>query len=128
MQLFTQNLSLTQNLSPKLRIQRVIIVLGALLLAIPTPTVFASDATSNELKEQQQKLQQILGEIEKTRESRTEQRALLEKLRKKMQCNWDLIQDYDACGKKYKKQKQEQLSCAQKAKDRAKGCLSELGG
>ena len=127
MHFFTRNLSLTQNLPQKLKSLRVIIVLGTLLFTIPTSIVFASDASTNELKEQQQKLQKILGEIEKTRESRAEQKALLEKLNKKMQCNWDLIQNYDACSKKYKEQKKEQLSCAQKAKDRAKGCLSELG-
>lgn len=115
-----------QNLSQKLKIQRIIIVLSILLLTTPMSIAFAADATSNELKEQQQKLQELLGEIEKTRESRAEQKALLEKLSNKMQCNWDLIQDYDACEKKYKEEKQEKLSCAQKAKERARDCLSEI--
>ena len=117
----------TLKLSQKLKIQRVVIVLGVLLLSTPMSIAFSADATSNELKEQQQKLQEILGEIEKTRESRAEQKALLEKLSNKMQCNWDLIQDYDACEKKYKEEKQEKLNCAQKAKERARDCLSEIG-
>ena len=116
-----------QNPSQKLKIQRIIIVLGILLFTTSTSIAFAADETSSELKEQQQKLQELLGEIEKTRESRAEQKALLEKLSKKMQCNWDLIQDYDACEKKYKEDEQEKLSCAQKAKERASDCLSEIG-
>jgi septal ring factor EnvC (AmiA/AmiB activator) len=121
MQLFTQKLS------QKTRTQWCIIVLSTLLLFIPASTVFANDAEPNELKEQQQKLKKILDEIGDVREQRSEQKATLERLSKKMQCNWDLIQDYDACGKKYNEQKQEQLNCAQKAKERARDCLSELG-
>ena len=117
---------ITQKLPSKLKTLLYIIVLGALLLCIPPSTVFASDTELSELKEQQQKLQEILGEISEVREQRAEQKALLEKLSQKMQCNWDLIQDYDACDKKYKDQKQEQLSCAQKAKERASDCLSEI--
>jgi hypothetical protein len=116
-----------QKLSRRLKTHWCIIFLGALLLCVPTSSVFSNDATPDELKEQQLKLQKILDEIGDMREQRSEQKAVLEKLSEKMQCNWDLIQDYDACSKKYKEQKQEQLSCAQKAKERARGCLSDIG-
>ena len=115
-----------RTLSQKLKAQRYLVVLGALLFSMSITISFASDADTKELKEQQQKLQQILDEIGVVQEQRAEQKALLEKLSRKMQCNWDLIQDYDACDKKYKEQKQEQLSCAQKAKERASGCLSDI--
>jgi ABC-type phosphate transport system auxiliary subunit len=121
MQLFTNKLF------QKLKTQHFIPLFIALLLAISTSATLAGDAAPNELKEQQQKLQEILDKIGDAQEQRAEQKALLERLRQKMQCNWDLIQDYDACDKKYKEQKLEQLSCSQKAKERARGCLSEVG-
>jgi hypothetical protein len=112
-------------LPKKLKIRRYLIVLGALMLVIPISTTWANEAENNELKEQQLKLQQILEEIGETREKRVKQRAQLEKLNHKMQCNWALIQAYDACNEKFKEQKQEQLSCSQQAKEKAKECLSE---
>jgi hypothetical protein len=115
----------TNKLSQKLKTQCFIPLFIAFLLTIPTSIALGDDAGLNELKEQQQKLQEILDKIGVVREQRAEQKALLEKLSKKMQCNWDLIQDYDDCGKKYNKEKQEQLSCAQKAKEKARGCLSK---
>jgi SAM-dependent MidA family methyltransferase len=117
----------TQKLPGKLKTLWNTIVLVALLLCVSQASVFASDAELSEIKEQQKKLQEILGEISDVREQRAEQKALLEKLSQKMQCNWDLIQDYDACDKKYNEQKQEKLNCAQKAKERASDCLSEIG-
>ncbi len=119
--------SLIQVLPRKLRIQGFIITLGILLFTTHASTTWANDAEENDaLKEQQQKLQQILDEIGDAREQRTEQRALLEKLNQKMQCNWTLIQDYDTCDKKHKEQKQGQLNCTQQAKERAKECLSNI--
>ena len=124
MQLISHKLFI--KISQKSAPQRIIIAIGALLLAIHSSIAFASETESNDLKEQQLKLQEILDKIGEVREQRAEQKVLLEKLSKKMQCNWDLIQDYDACEKKYNEQKQEQLSCAQKAKERARTCLSEI--
>lgn len=112
-----------QALPEKLKTQGFFIILGALLITIPVSTALAEN---EELKEQQQKLRQILEEIGDSREQRAEQRAQLEKLNKKMQCNWALIQGYDACDKKYKEQKQEQINCTQQAKEKATECLSEI--
>lgn len=113
-------------LPKKQKIQGLIVVFATLLLTTPVSTALANDAENGELKEQQQKLQQILEEIGNTREQRIEQRAQLEKLNHKMQCSWTLIQAYDACDKKFKEQKEKQLSCAQQAKEEAKKCLSEI--
>ena len=112
-------------LPKKLKTQRYLVVLGVLMLAIPISTTWANETENDELKEQQLKLQQILEEIGETREKRVKQRAQLEKLNHKMQCNWTLIQAYDTCNKKFKEQKQEQLNCSQQAKEKAKECLSE---
>jgi nucleoside-specific outer membrane channel protein Tsx len=114
-----------KTLPKKLKTQGILIVLGTLILATPASMALANDAENNELREQQLKLQQILEEIGETREKRVQQRAQLEKLNHKMQCNWTLIQAYDACDEKFKEQKQEQLSCSQQAKEKAKECLSE---
>ncbi len=115
-----------QILPKKSGTQGLFILLGTLLLSTPASTTWANDAENDELKEQQQKLQRILDEIGDAREQRTEQRALLEKLNNKMQCNWTLIQAYDSCDKKYKEQKLEQLNCTKQAKEKAKECLSEI--
>jgi len=121
---------LAMDTSTNLKIQRLLTLAIFLLIAATATTAWANDAEnnaqSNELNEQQQKLKQILSEIADTREQRTEQKILLEKLNKKMECNWALIKDYDACDKKYKDQKTEQLSCVQKAKSLASECLSEI--
>ena len=117
-----------QTLSQMLKFQRTLTLLSTLLLlTVAAPISLASDEKTNELKEQQQKLQQILNEIGDVREQRAEQRVMLENLNKKMQCNWDLIQNYDACDNKYKEQKQEQINCARQAKEKVTECLSEIG-
>ena len=115
-----------QTKSQIFKFRRALILLSTFLLIFLASISLAADEISDELEEQKQKLQQILDEIGNVREQRTEQRALLEKLNQKMQCNWSLIQDYDACDKKYKEQKQEQLDCTQKAKEKAAKCLSEI--
>ena len=114
-----------KTLPKKLKPLGTIIVLGVLMLATPISIALANDAENKELKEQQLKLQRILEEIGDTREQRVKQRAQLEKLNHKMQCNWSLIQAYDACDKEFKEHKQEQLNCTQQAKEKAKECLSE---
>ena len=114
-----------KTLPKKLKPQGILIVLGTLILATSASIALANDTENKELKEQQLKLQQILEEIGETREKRVKQRAQLEKLNHKMQCNWTLIQAYDACDKKFNEQKQEQLNCTQQAKEKAKECLSE---
>ncbi len=114
-----------KTLPEKLKTQGILIVLGTLMLATPASMALANDAENKELKKQQLKLQQILEEIGETREQRIKQRAQLEKLNHKMQCNWALIQAYDACNKEFKEQKQEQLNCTQQAKEKSKECLSE---
>lgn len=119
-------MSFTQTLPKKPITQRALFLLGVFFLTSPISTTWATEEENKELKDQQEKLQGILNEIGDLREQRTEQRALLEKLNGKMQCNWTLIQAYDACDKKYKEQKQEQLSCVQKARDEATKCLSDL--
>ena len=115
-----------KTLPKKLNPQGILIALGTLMIAISAPMALANDAENKELKEQQLKLQQILEEIGETRENRVKQRAQLENLNRKMQCNWTLIQAYDACDNEYKEQKQEQLNCTKQAKEKAKECLSEL--
>ncbi|MEE8379672.1 MAG: hypothetical protein V3R49_04805, partial [Gammaproteobacteria bacterium] len=101
-----------------------------ILIAIPASLTWADDTTdagaNNQIKEQQQKLQQILEEIGGSRKQRTQQRARLEKLNKKMECNWALIKNYDVCDKEYNEQKQEQLNCVQEAKTKATKCLSSI--
>lgn len=119
-------LSPIQTLTAKLRTQGLFIILGTLLLTTPTSIAWANDAENDALKEQQQKLQQILEEIGASRDQRAEQRVQLEKLNRKMQCNWTLIQAYDACDKEFKEQKEKQLSCTQQAKEKARECLSEI--
>ena len=86
----------------------------------------ADESDSSDVVEQQQKLQQLLGKIGEAQEKRAEQRAILEILNKKMECNWSLIQDYGACDKKYEENKLEHLNCATKAKEKARDCLDKI--
>ena len=103
------------------------ILFGFFTLITPVSTIYASDEATADLKEQQQNLQHLLDEIENVREQRVQQKALLEKLSKKMECNWALIKDYDECDKQYKGQAQEQLTCVSKAKEKARECMSDIG-
>jgi cell division septum initiation protein DivIVA len=78
----------------------------------------------DDLKQQQQHLQQLLDDVKKSEQQRDQQKAILERLEKQMECNWTLIQSYETCEQLYPRASQELLDCTAKAKANAAKCLA----
>lgn len=78
----------------------------------------------DELKQQQQRLQQLLDDVKKTEQQRDQQKAVLDRLQQQMDCNWTLIQSYEVCEQLYQQQPEELLECIRKAKANAIKCMA----
>lgn len=85
----------------------------------------AEDQQSQEIREQQKDLRELLDRIGETQDQRKDQRATLKKLEKQMSCNWALIQDYENCEKQFKDNLEAHVKCKHEAKEKASQCLNE---
>jgi uncharacterized membrane-anchored protein YhcB (DUF1043 family) len=96
------------------------------LLTIALLLIAANSAAAemDELKQQQQRLQQLLDDVKKSEQQRDQQKAVLERLEKQMECNWTLIQSYEVCEQLYSHASQELLDCTAKAKTNAINCVA----
>lgn len=113
------------NLQQKLKQFLKILLLVSFSFALPCSFAWADDQQTQELKEQQKNLKELLDRIGEAQDQRKEQRATLNKLEKQMSCNLTLIQDYENCEDQYKNNLEAQIKCKHEAKEKAAQCLSE---
>lgn len=78
----------------------------------------------DDLKQQQQRLQQLLDDVKKSEQQRDRQKAVIERLQRQLECNWTLIQSYGICEQLYQNAPQGLLDCTRKAKANAMNCLA----
>lgn len=99
---------------------------GLLMICLLLTVTNSVAGEMDDLKQQQQRLQQLLNDIKSSEQQRERQKAVLERLQKQMECNWNLIQSYEVCEQLYQQSPQELLNCTTKAKDNAAKCLEPL--
>ena len=88
-------------------------------------TAWADDQQTQDIKEQQKDLKELLDRIGEAQDQRKDQRDTLKKLEKQMSCNWTLIQDYENCEKQFKDNLEAHVKCKHEAKEKATKCLNE---
>jgi len=108
-------------------IKKYLIFLLALVFLNPVTIAWSDDTDTETLRTQQQKLRQLLDRIGETQEQNEQQKDTIKKLEKKMSCNWELLQAYEACEKNIKDNLEAQINCKQEARKKATKCLSFNG-
>jgi len=108
----------------KKSIKKSLFLLLALAVLNPVTLTWSDDTDTELLKSQQHKLRELLDRIGEAQEKSEQQKDMINKLEKKMSCNWGLLQDYEACEKKYKDSLEAHVNCKYEAKKKAAECLS----
>jgi hypothetical protein len=100
------------------------IILLFLLFSSAISVAQTSPNTDNKsLENQRLKLDALRKSLERASQERNENKERLEALKRRLDCNWSLIQAYDACETRYHQSPDEQLQCKQEAKRQAETCL-----
>ena len=94
------------------------------LLLLACATSQAAELNIDNLKIQQQQLQSLLSDIEKSAQQRAQQKQKIQQLRHQLECNLTLIRSYETCGQLYGNNPKEHLECSSTAKRTATNCLN----
>lgn len=92
--------------------------LAILLLAFSSTGVFA-DALAKDKK----RLENMQKELEQKKEALEKQKEAVKAMEKKLECNYNLLQAYNACEENQKKDSPKYLKCMEKAKKANSGCM-----
>jgi len=96
------------------------------LLLTVTTSLAGEMVDLTQLKQEQQRLQQLLDDVRNSEQQRDQQKAVLDRLQQQLECNWTLIQSYEVCEQLYQHAPQELLDCTHKAKANAMKCQAPL--
>jgi ATP phosphoribosyltransferase len=89
---------------------------------------YSTGVWANELeaiKKKQAQLEQMLKQLQQAEQERHTQNQALNRLQHQLECNWQLIQAYEACESKYSTDPEAHLVCSTKAKAETQRCMEK---
>ena len=86
--------------------------------------IFCSTGLADTLAKDKKRLENLETELEQKKEALEKQKEAVKAMEKKLECNYNLLQAYNACEENNKKETPEYASCMEKAKKASDGCMN----
>ena len=86
--------------------------------------LFCSTGLADNLAKDKKRLENMEMELEQKKEALEKQKEAVKAMEKKLECNYNMLQAYNACEEKHKKETPEYASCMEKAKKANSGCMN----
>ncbi len=99
----------------------MIVLHSTVLLLLTLSLASAAEITPTQTE---QALRQLLEDIDEHEQYNDRQRAALQRMEHRMECNWTLIRSYETCTQLYQNEPQNHLACVNKAKENTTRCLA----
>jgi len=87
--------------------------------------VFSTSGLTDTLAKDKKRLENLETELDQKKEALEKQKEAVKAMEKKLECNYNLLQAYNACEEKNKKESPEYVGCMQKAKEANAGCMEK---
>lgn len=85
--------------------------------------LFCGNGIADTLTKDKKRLENLQTELEQKKEALEKQKEAVKAMEKKLECNYNMLQAYNACEEKNKKDSPEYSSCMTKAKEANAGCM-----
>lgn len=85
--------------------------------------VISSVSLADNLAKDKKTLENMQKELEQKKEAMEKQKEAVKAMEKKLECNYNLLQSYNMCEEKHKKDSKDYVNCMTKAKEAGKGCM-----
>lgn len=79
-------------------------------------------ALADNLAKDKKRLENLQVELEQKKEALKKQKDAVKAMEKKLECNYNLLQAYNQCEEKHKKDSDDYVKCMEKAKSSSDGC------
>ena len=90
--------------------------------------LISSVATADTLAKDKKRLENLQMELEQKKEALEKQKKAVTAMEKKLECNYNMLQAYNSCEEKHKKNSKEYVGCMEKAQKANAGCMGEDQG
>lgn len=87
--------------------------------------LISSVSVADNLAKDKKRLDNLQKELELKKEALEKQKEAVQAMEKKLECNYNLLQAYNACEEKHKKDSKEYINCMTKAKKASTGCMEK---
>lgn len=94
-------------------------ILAIVLLAVST------SGLADNLAKDKKRLENMQTELDQKKEALEKQKEAVKAMEKKLECNYNLLQAYNACEEKNKKESPGYVSCMKNAKEANAGCMEK---
>lgn len=85
--------------------------------------LFCSTGMADNLAKDKKRLENLQLQLEQKKEALEKQKEAVKAMEKKLECNYNMLQAYNACEEKHKKDSPDYAKCMKKAKDVNSGCM-----
>ena len=82
-------------------------------------------ASADNLAKDKKRLENLQMELDQKKEALEKQKEAVKAMEKKLECNYNMLQAYNACEEKHKKESKEYAGCMDKAKKANAGCMDK---
>ena len=80
---------------------------------------------ADNLAKDKKRLENLQTELEQKKEALEKQKEAVKAMEKKLECNYNMLQAYNACEEKHKKDSPDYVNCMNKAKEANSGCMEK---
>lgn len=86
--------------------------------------LFCSSGLADNLAKDKKRLENLQTELDQKKEALEKQKEAVKAMEKKLECNYNMLQAYNACEEKHKKDPPDYVNCMNKAKEANAGCMN----
>ena len=87
--------------------------------------LISSVSLADNLAKDKKRLENLQMELEQKKEALDKQKEAVKAMEKKLECNYNMLQAYNACEEKHKKDSPDYIGCMDKAKKANSGCMEK---